>query len=275
MSVDTDLLLYSLTKTFHSSLGISISDDTEKYLTKKKGNKIPQDDKLYFTTYSLKLAQSLTEYIPKISQLEINTDSSLDYNFKLESKKCGTKCVSLLHSSIVIRDIIPKNLMKICKYRKNSKTYLEFTTSYEEICAKIYSKINSEEKYSDVADKQKQKVIFKPITDLIVNTLTKKRKCAVPLYNYLFGEQERIVIKLYKKRFMIYDFGVELPDPEIKSFKLKQTESDELILTFNNGAEFMLTLHTNSTDIKEHISLKFHTKFSNMNELFSVKTGSI
>jgi len=277
MSVDSELLLYSLTKTCHSSLGIKISADTEKYLSEKKNGKIPQEDKLYYATYSLKLAQSLNEYIPKINMFEINTgtDDITNYNFKVDSKQCGTKYISLSHPNTISRDIIPEKLMKICKYRKNSKTHEEYTTAYNGICDKIRSKINSKEKYSEITEKQKQKVIYKPITDLVAQILTKKRKCANHLYNHLFGEDERIVIKLYKKRFMVYDFGAELPESEIRSFKLKQNDSDEIILTFNNGAEFTLTLRTNSTEIKEHLSLKFHTKFNNMDELFAVKTASI
>ena len=277
MSVNTDLLIYSLTKTCHSSLGMKISSDTEKYLSEKKSNKIPQEDKLYYATYSLKLAQALNEYIPKINMFEINTGTEQpnNYNIKVDSKQCGIKYISLSRPDDIVQDIIPEKLMKICKYRKNSKIYEEFTTAYDEICAKIYSKIKSEEKYSELTEKKKQTIIFKPIMDLVAHILTKKRKCAKNLYDHLFGESERIIVKLYKKRFTIYDFGTELPESEIKSFKLKQNDPDEFVLTFNNGAEFTLTLRTNATDIKEHLSLKFHTKFNNMDELFAVKTASI
>lgn len=275
MLIDDKILLHSLAKTFHSNLGINVSAETEKYIKKTKSNNMSQDDKLYYTAYALKLAQSLTEYVPKITMLSVNMDVNAEsnFNFEVTSKQCGTKCVSFSKPISVIHDLIPKKLMKICKYRKNSKIHEEYTTAYDEICAKIYSKIKSKSKYSEITDDYKQKRIYKPIVELVEKILTKKRKCANNLYSHLVKENERILVKLCKKRFLIYDFGTELP--EVKSFKLKSNDLDEIVLTFSNGAIFTLTLRTNATDIKEELSLKFHTKFNNLDELFAVKVTSI
>lgn len=275
MLIDNKILLHNLANTFDSSLGIKMSDETAKYIAKTKPNKLSQDDKLYYTSYAVKLAQSLTEYIPKINMFSVNMDITPEsnFNFEIKSKQCGTKCISFSKPLSVIGDIIPKKLMKICKYRTNSKIHEEYTIAYKEICSKIYSKIKSKEKYSEISDDYKQKKIYKPIVELVAKILTKKRKCANNLYMHLLEENERILIKLCKKRFLIYDFGIELD--EVKSFKLKSNDLDEIILTFNNGAIFTLTLRTNATDIKEELSLKFHTKFNNMDDLFIAKITSV
>ena len=280
MSVDTDILLYNLINTLHTTLAINVCKNTKKFLTgkiSKKYGTLSQEDKFYYVAYGVKLAQSLTGYIPKITLLEINTGDNPDisYNFKLQSKECGSKYISLSHEDILIRDIIPEKLMKICKYRKNTNVHKEYTAEYQKICEKVYAKINSNEKYSDMDEAQKQKKIYKHYTELVTETLKKKRKCASNLYAHLFSETDRIVLKLYKKRFIIYDFGIELKESEIKSFKITKKSDSEINIQFNNGTIFCLTLHTNSTLVKEHLSLKFHTKFENMDELFVVRSSPV
>jgi hypothetical protein len=277
MSVDTQILLHSLAQTFHSSLEIGVSEDTEEYMSNKKSEKNSQADKLYYTTYSLEVARCLSEYIPKITTFELNTGqkTNLEFDFKLVSKKVGNKYIAILKPSTLVNDIIPNRLMKICKYRKNSDVYGEYTTAYKEISDKIKDKIKSKGKYSELTEEFKQKKIYKPITKLVAETLRNKRKCAGFLYMHLFGETKRIVVRPCKKRFVVYDFGSEVSDLEITSFKLEVNGSDEIELTFSNGAKFNLTLRTNSTDIKDELSLKFHTNFVNIDELFAVKSSGV
>jgi len=291
---DNEYLIYSLANTFRNNLGIELCDDTAEYLSgkiSKKYGKLPQEDKLYYATYSLKLAQSLLDYIPRTYMFALNlkssssesdtgSDSNSDddttpYNFKLKSKKCGTKRIRLVNTGDFVNDIIPCKLMKICKYRKNTNVSKEFRSEYEHITEKMYEKISSKEKYSDLNEKRKNKIVYEPVTSLVSDTLSKKRKCAEHLYEHMFGESDTIVMKIYKKRFVIYDFGVVLQDSSVKSFSLSKHGADELKITFNNGTKFILTLKTNSTEIKEHISLKFHVKFDNLDELFVVRTGSV
>jgi hypothetical protein len=277
MSVDTKILLHSLAQTFHSSLEIGVSEDTEEYISNKKSEKNSQEEKLYYTTYALELARCLSEHIPKITTFEMNTGqkSNVEFDFKLVSKKAGTKYIAMLKPTELVKDIIPKKLMKICKYRKNSEVYQEFTTAYEEIGTKIKNKIKSKDKYSELTDKFKQKNIYAPIIKLVAETLKNKRKCAPALYAHLFSETKRVIIRLYKKRFTIYDFGSEVSDLEITSFKLEENGTDEILLTFSNGAKFTLTLRTNSADIKDELSLKFHTSFTNVDELFAIGSAGV
>lgn len=268
--VDSELLLYHLSKTFNSTLEIDISTETKKYISKIKKDKKSQEDNIYYSSYALKIAQTLIKYNPKINLFSTDEDG-----FNIRSKKSGTRNVIFGNPTSVVYDVIPEKLMKICQYRKNSNIYTEYHTAYNEICEKIYKKIKSKDKYSEITEKFKEKNIYKPIVELVSGTLTKKRKCAVHLYSHLLRENEKILIKTHKKRFIIYDFGIELEDSEIRSFKLKTNDIDEITLTFNNGAEFTLTLKTNATEIKEHLSLKFHTKFTNMDDLFVVKSVSV
>ena len=282
---ESEFFIYGLANTFSNNLGLKICDETDKYLggkVSKKYGKLDQEDKIYYSSYALEVARSLMDYIPKASLFSLNSGSDDDdndriYNFKIKSSKCGTKYIRIINTDDFTEDIIPRKLMKICKYRKNTKVNNAYTEEYDRLCKKIYKKTSSKEKYSKLTQEKKNDVILQPITSLVSNTLSMKRKCAPHLYSHLFKEanSDTIVLKIYKKRFVMYDFGTELKDPEIKSFKLVKKDPDEIILKFNNGSKFHLVLKTNSTEIKEVIALKFHVKFLNMDELFMVRHGSI
>ncbi len=277
--MDNHILLYSLANTLHSSLGIKICKRTKKYLEAKtkEFNKLGQTDKSYYATYSLKLAQCLTEYIPKVESFELNTDteSEISHDFRLISKKIGLKCISLSYTDLNIRDIIPEKIMKVCNYRKNTNMYKDFSSAYKQINSAAYAKISSKEKYSELSDRTKQKYLYEPVTKLVSSALFKKRKCAQHLYTHIFDETDRIILKLHKRKFVIYDFGIELKESNITSFKISTNGPDGITLIFNNGTKFDLLLRTNGGLITEHMSLKFHIKLSNMDELFAIKSGSV
>lgn len=277
MPIDQKYILFSLANTFNTTLGVDISDDTKSYIKSVGKNfaKLETQERVYYTKYSIQLAQKLSDYLEGIKMFEINTDENPEvvHDFRLKWKKGNVAHISLLHGSINIRDIIPEKLMKICKYKKNTKNYKLYMENYIQITERAYKNIKSKKKYSELSDKSKNKNLINPICQLVYNTLSKKRKCAAHLYKHLFSESDRIVLKLYKNRFSIYDFGKEIDN--VESFRLKMGEKNELIITFNNGVKFSLALQTNASEIKEHISLKFHTNLKNMDDLFAVSNSSI
>lgn len=277
MSIDQEILLYSITNTFESVLNTEISNDSKKYV-KKMGKKMKELDitqRMYYTKYSLCVAQSLMEYLKNVSLFEINTDAENDiqHDFRLHWGKNNIAHISLYHTTIPINGIIPDKLMKVCKYKKNTKISKQYTARYQSISEKGYNKIKSKSKYSELNDKTKNSAIIDPVCNLFIETLSKKRKCANNLYSHLFNEADRIVFKIYKNRFIMYDFGIELPN--VESFRMKSKSNDTIIITFNNKTKFSLVLKTNASQIKEHISLKFHTSFVNMDEIFAVSSITV
>ena len=245
---------------------------------------------MYYTNYGMKIASGLAEYFDSIKMFELNShedgeddaddadDADVETNlpvhdFRLLYKNKRIAYVSMSHSGIAVNNLIPEKLMKICRYRKNAKISQKYTKKYDKICSNIYKKIKKNNKYSDMTPKSKDKIIFEPICDLIHDTIGKTRKCANNLYSYIFSESDRIVLKLYKNRFKIYDFGID--KGAITSYSMKVIEKDQIHITFSNGAEFHLRLHTNSYNVKQHISLKFRSKFVNMDEMFSICSVSI
>jgi hypothetical protein len=279
MSVDINLILYGLPKVFNSFLSVDICHNTKSFLESnaKIFNKLDTDIKIYYLKYSLNIAQCLSNYLMNISIFELNTDLECDivHDFKLKWGKNKIAYISLSHYSINVKDIIPDKLMKICKYSGKTNICKNYKTEYNKINNNGYKKIKSNVKYSDVKKKTKDKEIFEPVCELVVDTLSRKRKCAEYLYNHLFNESDRIVFKLYKNKYTMYDFGKKLNS--VESFKMKSDSDTDniIIITFNNNTKFKLCLQTNATEIKEHLSLKFHTTFVNIDEIYLIESGSI
>ena len=276
MPIDENFLIYNLANTFHTTLGVDLSDDTEKFIKNvgKKFAGLSKNDKIYYTKYALQIAQNLSEYLDDITLFEINTDEAPEivHDFRLTWGKKNISHISMDHSSININDVIPKKLMKICKYKRNTNICKMYNANYKKINDNGYKKIKAKDKYSEISVKAKSKHLLEPVYQLVLSTLSKKRKCAANLYNHLFCESDRIVLKLYKTRFTIYDFGKTLDD--VESFRMKYISDKELVIAFNNHVKFSLVLQTNGSQIKENLSLKFHTSIKNLDDLFAVKSSS-
>lgn len=276
-TINRKLLLFNLADTFSRTLGIELCEETQNFMKvyQKKFVKLNSDEKLYYSNYGLTLAKSLSDYFEKISLLELNTDEESDVNhdFKLHYYKNNVAFVSMSHYEINTKNIIPEKLMKICQYKKNTNVCKEFLSGYKKICVGAYKKIKTKKKYSKIDAKVKSSMLLTPICKLVVDTIGKKRKHAKDLYKYIFAEDDRVVLKLYKNRFRIYDFGIEYN--KVESYRMKLLENDIIQVTFNNGANFAMKLKTNSSDIKEHISLKFQNTFKNMDLMYGVGGSTV
>lgn len=271
--MNEELLLYSLINTFSSVLKIDVSSKTLKYLKSKKKDfsKLSSSEKMHYSKYSLEMSNKINDYLKKITFFELNTesDSNIVHDFRLTWGKDKIAYVSMCHKTININNLIPNKLMKICKYKRNTKICKAYEESYNEINLNGYNKIKSKVKYSKISAEKKSKYLLQPICNLVHETLSKKRKCAQHFYNHLFNESERIVFKVYKDRFIMYDFDNDVSQ-DVESYRMKVLEDNVLEITFSNNVKFNLTLRTNATEIKEHLSLKFVTKLENLDELFEV-----
>lgn len=324
MYLDYDIFRYCILKTLKSPFNIEICNNSNVFISNidKKFNKLENNDKTYYSKYSLTVLNKLLNHLGEIKNVTINPiyskqskaekksknikknkkennsdiesdtnssdesdknenennendnneDENIIYDFIFNCKK-GKKYISFSHQSIMVNNIIPFKLMKICKYHKQSNVYKQYINSYNTINDNAYEKLKKNEKYSNVSDKKKEKILYTPIIDLVIETLNKKRKCAKNIYNYIFSDGNRIIVKLYKNRFYIYDFDVETS--EINSIQIKKKSTNVIRLSFNNNTKFLLTLKTNGTKINEHISLKFKTQFSNLDEIYLVESCKV
>lgn len=279
MSVDLELLLYSLAKAFNSTLNLDLDKQTLKFIKKidEDFNDIVLEDKIYYYNYAGQIMKTLVNYLDDITVFELkdeNDENKEEYDFKLTwGEDNDVTYISMHHNTICVKDILPVKLMKVCQYRKNTTVSIDYKKKYNEITKTAYKKIKDNKKYSEVSNKTKNTYILEPVCELVYETINKKKKCAKHLYEHIFNESNRIVFTLYKFRFIMYDFGKDLG--EVETFKMKLCDDNLISLEFNNGTIFNLKLDINSTDVKEYVSLKFKIKFDNMDDLFLISKGTI
>lgn len=279
MSVDTNIILYNLAKQFHSTFNTVICKRSTKMiqLCDPKFYKMSDEKRIFYVTYAAKMAKVLRETYEGILLFELNANDEHEicHDFRLCCSSNEIIHVSLNHKTVVTHALIPTKIMKTCGYRRGSKVHKQYTWDYNKLTRRAYSKIKQYEKYSDIPDNTKSTYLLNPVADLVMETLQNKRKCAPLLYNALYQDGKRVVFKLYKSRFTMYDLTRRLKD--VTSFRIRVDEDTPNIveLKFNNGVGLNLVLRTNVNSITDHISLKFHTKFVNFDKLFKVESVKV
>jgi hypothetical protein len=224
MSVDKNMFSYCLASTF-GKMGTTLCTRTmllQKEMV-KKFNQLEIDDKLYYNKYASHVAGGLFNYLGDINLYETNTIDEELHDIRLSADNGESfYYVSLSHANINIRDIIPDKLAKIYNFKKKSDNHGEFVESYEKLNKKMYKQVRSFDKFSEVPVETKYDEMFEPMCDLVCTLIDDHQDRAKYLYEHLFSEEDRIVIKLLKSRFVIYDFG-------IKTVKhITSCETDEL-----------------------------------------------
>lgn len=276
MSVDKNMFSHCLAAIF-GTMGTTLCTRTMLLQKKmvKKFNNLEIDDKLYYNKYASQVASGLFNYLGNINLYETNTIDEELHDIRLSTDNGESfYYVSLSHININIRDIIPDKLVKIYNFKKKSDKHNKFTENYEKLNKKMYKQVRSFDKFSEVPTETKNDEIFEPMCDLVLSIIDDNQDRAKYLYEHLFSEEDRIVLKLLKSRFVIYDFGVKTVK-HITSCDTVKDDQNRINLTFNNQTNFVLTIGTNASEVKEHISLKFKTKFKNMDDIYCVHKGTV
>lgn len=271
--------LYCLATTFKTLT--KISDETEAFLDQKKRrfDKLTSDEKLYYSRYAIRIVQRLVDYLENITLFDINDEPENyktvhDFRLHWGTERVANICLSISPKNILIRDIIPIKLMRCCGYTKKTKVAKSYYANYRKFSARVHRKFEGFDKFSEIKEEDKDRIILKPLNDLLVTTLSRRKKCTGNLYRTLFGERHRLVIRLNKSRFTLYDFSVK-SQQEVVGFRMKKLAKNVVRIKFSNGAIFALVPITNSTHIKENLSLKFKTKFVNLNDMFAISCDKI
>jgi len=247
---------------------------TDVYINENKGTaeKLNAKEKLFYGKRSKEIADALIDYL-KISLLKVklnpNRDGDKSHDFVLRSDDENDTKVSMRKNPLV-NGFIPMRLMKICGIRGNATVHRNYTAGYEKIITKAKSKISGYEKYSDIPEAKRDRYLILPVRDHFAETMTGKRKLVVALYNHLFAETDRIMIDNEARGFKMYDFSKTPKEPAVCHPEPSEEDPSLLTLRFSNKMVFQLQLRTNSSLIKEHISLKFTASIENLDDLFLV-----
>jgi len=270
MPINYDMVLHCIINAFET-FGATMSEDISGYYRSGTYNftKLATIEKIYYINYGSHIMGKLIGHIGDVNYIDIDNENKYCLLLSINKGK-SYNYVSLAKPTE--NDIIPEKMMKICKYKKKDGVGKEYTESYKKLNDNIYKKIKNHDKYSEIPEETKIKKVYEPFCNLVKGTLENEQSCAQKLYSHMFSPAKMIILKLMQRRYVIYNFNVK---NNIESFQITSEEPNKLRLTFNNGAIFNLTLFSNSQEIKEHLSLKFHAKFLNINEIYAVDKGSV
>lgn len=282
--IDRALMKYCTIKQYMDMYSIKIDDDTETFMTntKSKFAKKTLDEKNFYMTYSLSIVDTLNKNFKKPNKIIVNSDTedkaAMKYDLLLTHKKDKTIPISFDYNSLAINNILANKFMKICGFRRNTTIYKTYKAEYDKINDKVYNKIKSKESFTDLSEKTLMKTVYDPFTALLAATLTLKRKCSTELFNAIYEECPRVIIKLMKSRFVVYDFTEYNYQPNGFSLKKIEKTNNQLLLKYKkytdesgnkiDGPIFLLTLTKNSQKIKPQLSLKYNITMENMDKLF-------
>jgi hypothetical protein len=272
--MDIDILLYYVYKSFDTLQCGTLSKTTKKYIEDKENIIIAldQESKKYYFNYATRITMLMLEYYGQIHKIcAIENEEEKMVNFTIFYGDNMTTGISLDHKTINIKNILPERLLKFCKIDKCSETAAIYNEKYEIMSNEIYKRIKKYTKYSDISREDKKWMCNKT-SDLFMDVLSDKREYIMNLYNHIFNEMNRLVIKTFSNRFYMYDFAVHYDKPT--DYEI-QIDAGVITIIFDNEFEFTLTPMTNGTQVKRHISMKFNTKFINMDRFYQVGYRSL
>jgi hypothetical protein len=243
-------------------------------------NELTIDQKLYNSVYGLRIIGWLTNYVGPIKHIELNiVDNKLNsHHFRLIIDKSTIIYVSLDNKKIKVNDIIPKQINDVFKCDSFNDENNDFMQDLEKINKAAYNLFNGTySKISEIELKTRAKVLLNPVNKLFTEYLNKNRKRKTKcLFNWLFNEKNRFVLRLLKSKFTMYDFTKEYEAPTNYTIVF---DNDIICVQFDNGFDFALKLKLNSGAIDKSFCLKYVTTFINIDQIFGTDfikiTGTI
>lgn len=266
--IDYRLLVINLIKMFKTISNIQVGKNAKKLLVSETDDDYSDESiKIYYMTYSLKLVDTLRSHVSNITAIDIpnNYGTFTDAYTLILTSDDDNITVEIGKNMPVLKDIIPDKLMKICKYQGNSNVSKKYKPEYKQLNDKIYSRLSKKyDKYSDISQEKKDIILYEPFVDLFISSLVKKRKCAQHLYNHIITFEPKLLIITRHNNYELYDFTKISELGDNPSFRLKKIDKNSINITFNNNFKFRLVLHSNATNINQHLSLKYHITFVNV-----------
>lgn len=282
MTIKRDNILYCIIRCSKIFVGTKIDSSGKKYIEElqQSFNQLSFDQKLYNSVYGLRIIGWLTNYLDSIKHIELNIidNKSNPHDFRLIVDKSTIIYVSLDNKKIRVNNIIPKQINDVFKCDTFNDENNDFMQSLDKINKSAYTLFkDTYSKISEIDIKTRAKMLLNPVNQLFLEYLNKNRKKKTKcLFNWLFNEKNRFVLRLLKSKFTMYDFT---QDYEIPTDYTIVFDNDIICVQFNNGFDFSLKLRLNSGAIDKSFCLKYVTTFVNIDNIFGTDfvkiTGAI
>lgn len=265
-SINGYSLEYSIIAIFNI---LELNNDNKKISSlKKQFNKLELNEKMLFLNKGLKIINYFINTFDDIIDIKFSSpndgknNSSADLFIILKNK---TIPISLKNNNISIKHQRPNKFYSHCRLDKTHEIALIYINKYNEINNKLYLKYKKYKLFSNIKNKE---IIYYPFILLIKNFIKYYYKYLNfdNLLNFIFGENNNIIITSLKNNILIYKFNKIEKICKIKIYEIKYNSLQIDFLSKNKKYTIKMRIHNASSKITNKLSLKLDTTYLNIKD---------
>ncbi|MBD2695201.1 HaeIII family restriction endonuclease [Anabaena catenula] len=213
------------------------------------------------------LLKWLNPHFQLSDQASITIDRLPDQNKKDVTDICLTSRswtvnLSLKHNHSALRHQRPGTTPIHCGYSKDSAQMQQFKQQYQVITQELKQHIGQANLFKELPSALIEQYLYTPVCNLVSQFITSHAStCTTHLFQYLVGDVNyyKIIVDTHAQTLSIQKFAdIQMPTNVIATVNRQYVN-----LSFDNGWEISMRLHTASSQLKNSPSLKFDTKALN------------
>ncbi|MDV3002658.1 MAG: hypothetical protein N5P05_004313 (plasmid) [Chroococcopsis gigantea SAG 12.99] len=170
--------------------------------------------------------------------------------------------LSIKHNNVALRHQRPGTTPIHCGYAKSSTEMEQFKQQYKAIAENFTLQTGQAQLFAELPHILIEELLYAPVCHLVAEFINiHSPDCAPALFQYLVGSKDyyKIIIDTNARKLTIQHFNYLAAPSSVNALVRKQYVD----LTFDNGWEITMRLHTASSRLTGSPSLKFDTKALN------------
>ncbi|MCC5661730.1 HaeIII family restriction endonuclease [Nostoc sp. XA010] len=175
------------------------------------------------------------------------------------TSKAWTVNLSLKHNHTALRHQRPGTTPVHCGYAKNDPQMQHFKQQYRVITQEFMQHIGQAKLFAELPPALIEQHLYTQVCNLVSQFINSHADtCATKLFQYLVGNVNyyKIIVDTHARTLNIQQFAeIQMPTNVIAT-----VNKQYVFLSFDNGWEISMRLHTASSQLKNSPSLKFDTK---------------